>query len=153
MGPSRNDTARVSASAAQERPRPATLAVTGTLADGTAFVGHLSQLSTSVENGVLMLFATMTGQQLPDHGARIMAPVRQLTAGQGCTVLTIDVGPSNVPDLGSVVDLNRIELTGTVVPGAGAVYGNPLSATALEGDGPLEGIATLLNRLLNDHRR
>jgi len=52
-----------------------------------------------------------------------------------------------------VVDLNRIELTGTVVPGAGAVYGNPLSATALEGDGPLEGIATLLNRLLNDHRR
>ena len=40
-----------------------------------------------------------------------------------------------------------------VVPGAGAVYGNRLSAAALEGDGPLEGIATLLNRLLNDHRR
>ena len=76
MGPGRNDTAPVSASAAQERHRPATLPVTGTLADGTAFVGHLSHLSTSVENGVLMLFATMTGQQLPDHGARIMAPVR-----------------------------------------------------------------------------
>ena len=79
--------------------------------------------------------------------------MRQLTAGQGCTVLTIDVGPSNVPDLGSVVDLNRIELPGMVVPGAGAVYGNRLSAAALERDGPLEGIATLLNRLLNDHRR
>ena len=52
-----------------------------------------------------------------------------------------------------MVDLNPIELTGMVVRGAGAVYGNPLSATALEGDGPLQGIATFLNRLLNDHRR
>ena len=128
--------------------------MTGTLADGTGFVGRLSHISTSVVNGVLMLHATMTGQQLPDDGARIVAPVQQLTAGQGCTVMTLDVGPTNVPDVGSVVDLNRIELGAMVVPGVGtATYGNPLSTGPLDGDGPLEGIATLLNRLLNDHRR
>ena len=148
----RNDTAGVSAAASQERPVPATLPVTGTLADGTAFAGQLSHLSTSVVNGVLMLYATITGQELPDDGARIMVPVQQLTAGQGCTVMTLDVGPTNVPDLG-VVDLNRIELDAIVVCGAGTGYGNPLSAGPLDGEGPLEGIATLLNRLLNDHRR
>ena len=149
----RNDTVGVSAAAAQERPVPATLPVTGTLADGTDFVGQLSHLSTSVVNGVLMLYATMTGQQLPDDGARIMVPVQQLTAGQGCTVMTLDVGPTNVPDLGAVVDLNPIELAAMVVSGAGTVHGNPRSAGPLDGEGPLEGIATMLNRLLSDQRR
>jgi len=65
MGPSRHDTARVSASAAQERPRPATLAVTP--AKDTKNLPISTEIGTKVTNGKVqaVVLADASGTALP----------------------------------------------------------------------------------------
>ena len=138
------------AAAPQAAPAQTTLPVTGTLADGTAFTGQLSNLSTSVVNGVLTLTGTITGTGIPAGGTTFSTPIQDLAASNGCTILTLDLGPLHLDLLGLVVDLAPVNLDITAVPGAGNLLGNLLCAVAglLDGGGPLQGIAALLNRLL-----
>ena len=141
--------APAAASAAQ--PAATTLPVTGTLPDGTAFAGSLSNLSTSVVNGVVQLSGTITGTGLPAGGTAFTAPLQDVAVTQGCSILNLDLGPLNLDLLGLVVDLAPVSLDITAVPGAGKLLGNLLCAVAglLDGPGnPLGGIAALLNRLL-----
>jgi hypothetical protein len=131
-------------------PAATTLPVTGTLADGTAFTGQLSNLSTSVVDGVLMLSGTITGTGIPAGGTTFTAPVQNLATTNGCSILTLDLGAIHLDLLGLVVDLAPVNLDVTAVPGAGNLLGNLLCAVAglLDANGPLTGISALLNRLL-----
>jgi hypothetical protein len=138
-----------SVSAAQ--PAATTLPVTGTLPNGTAFTGALSNLTTSVVNGVVQLSGTITGTGLPAGGTGFTAPIQNLVTPAGCTILTLDLGPLHLDLLGLVIDLAPVSLDITAVPGAGNLLGNLLCAVAGLFDGPggaLNGIAALLNRLL-----
>lgn len=131
-------------------PAATTLPVTGTLADGTAFTGQLSDLTTSVVDGVLMMSGTITGTDIPAGGTPFTAPVQSLTTPDGCSILTLDLGAIHLDLLGLVVDLAPVNLDVTAVPGAGNLLGNLLCAVAglLDRNGPLTGISALLNRLL-----
>lgn len=140
----------IPASAAAALPANTTLPVTGTLPDGTAFTGSLSNLSTSVVDGVLQLSGTITGTGLPTGGTTFTAPIQNLDANGACDVLNLDLGPLDLNLLGLQVDLAPVVLDITAVPGAGNLVGNLLCAVAglLDGNGPLSGISALLNRLL-----
>lgn len=131
-------------------PAATTLPVTGTLADGTAFTGALSNLSTSVVGGVLQLSGTVTGTGIPAGGTAFTTPITSLIPSGSCTILTLDLGPLNLNLLGLVVDLAPVMLDVTAVPGAGNLLGNLLCAVThlLDGNGPLAGLSALLNRLL-----
>jgi hypothetical protein len=133
------------------QPAATTLPVTGTLPNGTAFTGALSNLTTRVVGGVLTLTGTVTGTGLPAGGTPFTAPIQDLVTPAGCTILTLDLGPLHLDLLGLVIDLAPINLDITAVPGAGNLLGNLLCAIAGLLDGPgaaLNGIAALLNRLL-----
>jgi hypothetical protein len=140
----------IPAAAAAAQPADATLPVTGTLPDGTAFTGSLNNLSTSVVDGVLQLSGTVTGTGLPADGTTFTAPIQDLAANGACDILNLDLGPLDLNLLGLQIDLAPVVLDITAVPGAGNLLGNLLCAVAglLDGNGPLTGISALLNRLL-----
>ena len=141
----------VKAAAPMAQPAATTLPVTGTLPNGSAFTGSLSNLSTSVVNGVVQLSGTITGTGLPTGGTTFTAPLQDVAVTQGCSILNLDLGPLNLDLLGLVIDLAPVSLDITAVPGAGNLLGNLLCAVAGLLDGPgnaLGGIAALLNRLL-----
>jgi hypothetical protein len=77
-------------------------------------------------------------------------PVTAVTsqAAPRCNVLELILGPLHVDLLGLFVDLNRVHLTITAVPGAGALLGNLLCAVANLLNGGGGGLAGLLNRIL-----
>ncbi len=136
---------------AAARPAAATTqAVTGTLQDGTAFTGAISNLTARTVDGVLTLTGTLTGTGLPAGGVPFTTTVTDLAANQACTILDLTLGPIHLDLLGLVIDLNQVELDITAVPGAGNLLGNLLCAVAglLDRGGPLQGIGALLNRLL-----
>ncbi|TPG14159.1 ABC transporter substrate-binding protein [Pedococcus bigeumensis] len=141
--------AHTAASAA--KPAATTLPVTGALPDGTAFTGSLSNLTTSVVNGVVQLSGTISGTGIPAGGTAFTAPLQDVAVTQGCSILNLDLGPLHLDLLGLVIDLAPVHLDITAVPGAGNLLGNLLCAVAGLLDGPggaLGGIAALLNRLL-----
>lgn len=138
-------------SVAAAQPAATTLPVAGTLPNGTAFTGSLSNLTTSVVNGALQLSGTITGTGLPAGGTTFTAPIQDLAVTGGCSILNLDLGPLNLNLLGLVIDLAPVSLDVTAVPGAGNLLGNLLCAVAGPLDNPassLTGIAALLNRLL-----
>ncbi len=138
------------AAVAAAAPAATTVPVTGTLADGTAFSGRLSNLSTSVVNGVLQLSGTITGTGLPAGGTSFSTPIQNLVTPAGCAILTLDLGPLHLDLLGLVIDLAPVHLNITAVPGAGKLLGNLLCAIVhlLDHNGPLTGLSALLDRLL-----
>lgn len=138
------------ATLAAARPAATTQAVTGTLQDGTAFTGAISNLTARTVDGVLTLTGTLTGTGLPAGGVPFTTTVTDLAANQACTILDLTLGPIHLDLLGLVIDLNQVELDITAVPGAGNLLGNLLCAIAglLDNGGPLQGIGALLNRLL-----
>ena len=140
---------RTAAPAAAVAPAATTLPVTG-LVNGLPFTGSLSNLTASVVNGVLQVSGTITGTGLPAAGTPFTAPITSLVPTAACTILTLDLGPLNLNVLGLVIDLAPVMLDVTAVPGAGNLLGNLLCAVAglLDRNGPLTGIAGLLNRLL-----
>lgn len=118
---------------------------------GTNFVGEISDLTVRTVNGALQLTGTidglLNGQQITDT---FTATIEDVGVGGACTILDLDLGPLHLDLLGLEVDLNQIQLDITAVPGAGNLLGNLLCAVAglLDGNGPLQGIGALLNRLL-----
>jgi hypothetical protein len=142
--------APATARAAAAQPAATTLPVTGALPDGTAFTGQLSNLTTSVVNGVVQLSGTITGTGLPAAGTPFTAAVQDLQVTDGCSILKLDLGPLHLDVLGLVVDLAPVHLDITAVPGAGNLLGNLLCSVAglLDHNSPAGGLAALLNRLL-----
>jgi hypothetical protein len=142
-------TRAASVAPAAAKPAPTSTPVTGTLADGTAFTGALSDLTVKAKQGVMTATGTITGTGLPAGGSTFTAPVQSLATPAGCTILTLDLGPLHLDVLGLVVDLNAIHLNITAQPGPGNLLGNLLCAVAglLDGNG-INGLAALLNRLL-----
>ena len=140
----------IPAAAAAAQPANTTLPVTGTLPDGTAFTGSLSNLSTSVVDGVIQLSGTITGTGLPAGGTTFTAPVQNLDANSACDVLNLDLGPLDLNLLGLQVDLAPVVTGHHRRAGCRNLLGNLLCAVAglLDGNGPLTGISALLNRLL-----
>ncbi|MBM6405383.1 ABC transporter substrate-binding protein [Phycicoccus sp. CSK15P-2] len=133
-------------------PAETSVPVTGTLEDGTAFTGEISDLSASVVDGAVTVAGTITGTGLPTEGAAFAAPVEDLAATAGCSILDLDLGPLNLDLLGLVIDLAPVELDITAVPGAGNLLGNLLCALVglFDGQGVLSGIiAALLDRLFS----
>jgi hypothetical protein len=131
--------------------RPASDAVIdvgGTL-NGLPFVGEITNLDTSVVDGVLQLAGTLTGAGLPGP-LEFTAPITDLFVDDACTILDLDLGPLHLDVLGLVIDLDEVHLDITAVPGAGNLLGNLLCAVAglLDNGGPLQGITALLDRLL-----
>ena len=140
-----------SVAAAAVKPVAGAIPVTGTLADGTAFTGQISNLSTSVVNNVLTLTGTITGTGLPAAGTTFTnVPIQDLAATPSCKILTLDLGALHLDLLGLVVDLAPVHLKITAVPGAGNLLGNLLCAITglLDGGAPLSLISQLLNQLL-----
>ena len=142
--------------AAAPNPAQTSAPVTGTvtqIVDGVAvtsqFTGTISNLTTSVVNGVLTLTGTLTGTGLPAGGVPFSVPLTAL-ADASCTILTLNIGAIHLDLLGLVVDLAPVNLDITAEPGAGNLLGNLLCSVAhlLDNGGPLQGIAALLNRLL-----
>ena len=132
---------------AQKPMAPTTLDVTG-----TGFVGEISDLTARAVDGGIELTGVIEGVL---DGQTIAATpfttvVDSLQVGGDCTILDLDLGPLHLDLLGLVIDLNEIQLDITAVPGAGNLLGNLLCAVAglLDGSGPLNGLVTLLNRLL-----
>ena len=82
-----------SVAAAAVKPVAGAIRVTGTLANGTAFTGQLSTLSTSVVNNVLTLTGTITGTGLPAAGTTFTnVPIQDLAATPSCKILTSTSG-------------------------------------------------------------
>lgn len=67
-----------------------------------------------------------------------------------CDILHLVLGPLHLDLLGLVIDLNQVVLDITAQSGAGNLLGNLLCAVTnlLNGNGPLQGIANLLNQIL-----
>ncbi|WP_228389297.1 hypothetical protein [Cumulibacter manganitolerans] len=137
-------------SAAAAAALNSTLPVTGTLGDGSAFTGTLSNLTTSVVGGVLQLTGTLTSTALPGGSGTFTVPLNLADMSGSCPVLTLNLGPLDLDLLGLTVHLDEVNLDVTAVPGAGNLLGNLLCAVThlLDNNGPVTGISALLNRLL-----
>jgi len=79
-------------------------------------------------------------------------PVSARAAATSCDILHLVLGPLHLDLLGLEVDLNRVVLDITAVPGAGNLLGNLLCAVAglLDGTGasPLDSVSQILNSIL-----
>lgn len=125
--------------------------VTGTLADGTALTGTLSNLSTRAVNGAIQLTGTLTSAALPGGSGNFVTTIPLDAIGASCPVLSLNLGPLDLDLLGLQVHLDPVVLDVTAVPGAGNLLGNLVCAVShlLDNGGPLSGIANLLNNLLS----
>ena len=129
----------------------ADLPVVGTLADGTPFAGQLSNLTTSVVNGALMLSGTIAGTGIPAAGTPFTTAIAPAAAAANCQVLDLNLQPLNLDLLGLVVDLSAVNLDITGVTGPGKLLGNLVCglAGALDPGGLLAGVVSgLLNQVL-----
>jgi hypothetical protein len=138
---------------AEVRPAVATTSVvTGTLADGSTFVGTVSDLTASVVGGAVQVTGTISGTITDLAGNTTTVVAQTFTAilqGASCEILELDLGPLHLDLLGLVIDLAPVHLDITAEPGPGNLLGNLLCAVAglLDRDGPLTVISNLLNRL------
>jgi hypothetical protein len=134
--------------------------VTGTLRDArNRVVGTVTGQVThfAVRNGKLVAGTNLTGRTgTATQTRRVLLPIADATnptAISGvvnCQILDLKLGPLNLNLLGLRVQLNRVHLNITAVPGSGNLLGNLLCAVAhlLDGPGFLANVAALLNQIL-----
>lgn len=130
---------------------------TGALANAASITGTFNLQQVQVVNGALQAVGTVTANVLDAAGnvlgtfttAGVTAP---LTAAGSCSILTLDIGAIHLDLLGLVVDLSPIHLNITAQSGPGNLLGNLLCSVAnlLNNNGPLQGVANLLNNLLRN---
>jgi hypothetical protein len=93
-------------------------------------------------------FTSKTGTvtALP-HAIKASPRVTSAATANSCGILNLRLGPLHLNLLGLVVNLNRVHLTITAVPGAGNLLGNLLCAVVhlLDGPAPAASQAQLLN--------
>jgi hypothetical protein len=148
-----------SATAAPSTPALAPIPVTGDFTDvlggvGT-FTGTFDLSSVAVQDGGLVAVGTLAGTLTDSAGAvigTITQQVRLPLAPRGtCKILHLELGPLDLDLLGLVVHLDRVVLDITAQSGPGRLLGNLLCSIAhlLDGNGALDVIAGLLNRLID----
>jgi hypothetical protein len=149
-----------SVQAAAAATAPIALPVTGTLRDASnRVVGTVTGQVTrfAVRNGKLVAGTNLTGTTgAASQAQRVLLPVAGATnptAISGvvnCQILNLVLGPLDLNLLGLRVQLNRVLLNITAVPGSGNLLGNLLCAVAhlLDGPGFLANVAALLNQIL-----
>jgi|SRR4051812_33082494 hypothetical protein len=128
-----------------------TATITGFAVDGqnVVAVGTIS----GVVNGTQSIVSTFSAP-IAQPSATAQDAVAQAAAPQAaaaCQILNLVLGPLNLDILGLVVTIpNPIIINITAVPGAGNLLGNLLCAVTnlLNGTGPLQQIADLLNQIL-----
>lgn len=142
------------ASAASTSVAPVGRAVTTTSTNGGTFTGTVSNLVFSNVNGVLTVAGTLNGTFTSATGVvtQIVNAAFSTTASAAgtCQILALTIGAIHLNLLGLVVDLNPIVLNIVAQSGAGNLLGNLLCAVAhlLDNNGPLSGLAGLLNNLV-----
>jgi hypothetical protein len=155
-------TQQAPAAAPAARPAQSTVStpITGSFPDalgGTGtFAGTFTPTQFVNQNGQLAAIGTVTGTLTDSLGAVVGTATQQATvplAVSGtCDVLHLDLGPLDLNLLGLVVHLDEVVLDITAQQGAGNLLGNLLCAvTGLldnPGNGALNGIVALLNRIL-----
>jgi hypothetical protein len=111
-------------------------------------------------HGVLKATGKLTGKLKDPNGKTVGHVSRTVTMTvekkasnaipATCSVLNLVLGPLHLNLLGLNVNLNRVHLTITAIPGAGQLLGNLLCAIAnlLNGGGSLSRIAGMLNHVL-----
>lgn len=116
--------------------------VTGTLADGTEFVGTVTLDSIIRQGEQLIANVTLTGNGIDPTAAAV-----PLQTGAECSILQLDLGPIFLDLLGLQLDVSAISIDLTAVPGSGNLLGNLLCAVAGLLDGP-NPLGNLIDRLL-----
>lgn len=131
----------------------------GTNTAGTVvgtFAGTLNVTRFVVQNGALYAVGTLSGtltNLLTNVSTSVTnVPVALPVTGMSgsCQILHLVLGPLNLNLLGLTVSLNQVVLDITAQSGPGNLLGNLLCAVAnlLNTNGPLTGIAGLLNNIL-----
>ena len=134
-------------------PQGISIPVTGSGTDGT-FSGILDLQRFRVIDGAIAAVGTLTGTLTTATGQtsivrNLVIPLDLTTTQATCEVLHLELGPLSLNLLGVIVNLNQVVLDIDADP-AGGLLGDLLCAVAglLGGGGALEGITTLLNRIL-----
>src|SRR3954454_19375381 len=133
-----------------------TTGILQTIPNVGTFTGSLTTTSFQVVNGVINAVGTVSGTLTGPTGnvigtltnAPISVPITGLTGR--CPILALHTGQINLSLLGLNVVLSPIDLTITAQAAPGNLLGNLLCAVAhlLDTNGPLTGIAALLNQIL-----
>jgi hypothetical protein len=108
----------------------------------------------AVQNNQLVAVGTLVGT-ITNTATGITSSFAQnialpVTATGSCEILHLELGPLDLNLLGLMVHLDRVVLDITAQSGPGNLLGNLLCAVAnlLNNNGPLAGIANLLNQIL-----
>ena len=136
---------------AQGRQTPLAIPITGS-GGGAVFNGTFQLQRFANQGGQLVATGILSGVLTDPNGVTtsvvrtvaIPAAVTQAT----CAILHLDLGPLTLNLLGLQVDLSRVVLDITAIPGAGNLLGNLLCAVANLLNNP-SGLAQLLNAILN----
>jgi len=136
---------------AQVRQSPLAIPITGA-GGGAVFNGTFQLQRFANQGGQLVATGILTGVLTDANGVTtsvvrtlaVPAAVTQAT----CSILHLDLGPLTLNLLGLQIDLSRVVLDITAIPGAGNLLGNLLCAVANLLNNP-SGLAQLLNAILN----
>jgi hypothetical protein len=120
------------------------------------FVGSFTPTHFSSSGGALDVTGLLSGTFTPTVGVACQVSLTLTTAvaavqASGCSpVLDLALGPLDPDLLGGAVQLGQVHMTITAPQAAGTLHGTLLCAVAdlLHGASGLDGVATLLNRLL-----
>jgi hypothetical protein len=147
-----------------------TSTVTGRTSAGDKVTGKFTPIRAVERNGALAMkgflegvITNAAGQKTKFSGLKVipvkkingksLSSARAVNRAAACEILSLVLGPLDLNILGLRIQLSKVELDITAVPGAGNLLGNLLCAVAglLDG-GPLGGLLgqlrTLLNRIL-----
>ncbi len=134
-------------------PAPVGVPINVTLGQsGNILQGVATATGVAVQNGQLLVTGTYTGlvNGVQQTAIPFTSSIDLTQAEASCQILDLVLGPLHLDLLGLVVDLNQVHLTITAVPGPGNRLGNLLCAVAglLDNNGPVQGVAGLVNNLL-----
>ena len=126
---------------------------------GTVVGGTLNAVFTltrfAVQNGELVAVGRLAGTITNTATGVVTSFIRNIALAvtniqATCEILHLELGPLDLNLLGLMVHLDRVVLDITAQSGPGNLLGNLLCAIAnlLNNNGPLEGIARLLNQIL-----
>jgi len=135
-----------------------TATITGFAVDGqnVVAVGTITGIVNGTDSIITTFSAPVMQPSATAQAAVSQAAIAQAAAAPqaaaACQILNLVLGPLNLNILGLVVTIpNPIVLNITAVPGAGNLLGNLLCAVTnlLNGAGPVQQIANLLNQILD----
>jgi len=140
-----------SVASAQSRQSPFSVPVTGA-GGGAVFTGTFQLQKFATEQGQLVATGLLTGV-VRDAAGVTTSVMRTITIPAAvteatCSILHLDLGPLTLNILGLQIDLSRVILDITAIPGAGNLLGNLLCSVANLLNDP-SGLAGLLNRILD----